>query len=228
MENYLLEVDNKIVGTFDSLDDANLFVNSCLVNGWISGTIKLLVYKRNSCIKINEILVHQSKKVDTSVIKALYKKPITTKPINNLIRKENNEEKNKLVNSKDFIDKAQEKIKLQHNINLLKKQKERIEESKKVYENDLKLYNMFKKENNNIPEIFKKKYEVMKKLEEENRLTWEHFVEDFKHENLYNEHFGVTEYDKRFYEDEREEISIDSDIESSSDYNTSSDEKERN
>jgi DNA polymerase III gamma/tau subunit len=41
------------------------------------------------------------------------------------------------------IEIAKEKIDLQHKINLLKVHKERIEESKKVYENDLKLFNLF-------------------------------------------------------------------------------------
>ena len=114
---------------------------------------------------------------------------------------------------------SQNKVKLQHKINLLKLQKERIEESKNVYENDLKLFNIFKGELINddkyvISELFKKKFDLFKKLEDENRQSWDNFVNDFQHENFYNQHFEVNLFEKVFesLKDNDDETSSESNI----------------
>ncbi len=101
------------------------------------------------------------------------------------------------------IEMAKQKIDLQHKINLLKKQKERIEESKNVYENDLKLYKMFKqsKETNNdfvVPELFAKKYDVMQMLEQENKLSWDNFSKNYQQENYYGDYFSSNSYEDMF------------------------------
>ncbi len=101
------------------------------------------------------------------------------------------------------IEMAKQKIDLQHKINLLKKQKEKIEESKNVYENDLKLYKMFKqsKETNNdfvVPELFSKKYIVMQMLELENKLSWENFSKNYQQENYYGDYFSSNSYEDMF------------------------------
>ena len=92
---------------------------------------------------------------------------------------------------------------LQRNINMLKIQKEKINESKQVYESDLKLFNMFKNsvetENNfKIPEIFAKKYEIMNKLFIEDKLTWENFINNYKNENYYGDYFSSNSYEEKF------------------------------
>jgi hypothetical protein len=71
---------------------------------------------------------------------------------------------------------------IQNKIYELRKQKEKIEESKNVYKVDLDLYKRFKKikETNDkfeIPEMFIDKYELMEGLEKENKLCWENFYE---------------------------------------------------
>ena len=101
------------------------------------------------------------------------------------------------------LEMAKQKIDLQHKINLLKKQKEKIEESKNIYENDLKLYKMFKqsKESNlqfEIPELFIKKYEIMEKLNNDNVLTWENFIKNYQHENYYGDYFSSNSYEDMF------------------------------
>jgi hypothetical protein len=89
------------------------------------------------------------------------------------------------------------KIELQNSINQLKKKKEKMEESKRVYEIDLDLYNKFKKimetnKNFNIPEMFIDKYELMDGLNKENKLCWENFYELYTPKNV------STGYDKLF------------------------------
>ena len=92
---------------------------------------------------------------------------------------------------------------LQRNINMLKIQKEKINESKQVYESDLKLFNMFKNSvetetNFKIPEIFAKKYEIMNKLFIEDKLTWENFINNYKNENYYGDYFSSNSYEEKF------------------------------
>jgi hypothetical protein len=107
----------------------------------------------------------------------------------------------------EILEIAKQKIDLQHKINILKKQKEKIEESKNVFETDLKLFNMFKqsKKLNNtfeIPELFAEKYKIMEKLAVDNSLTWENFYktfnETFKHNNNYIDYFASNDYENIF------------------------------
>jgi hypothetical protein len=89
------------------------------------------------------------------------------------------------------------KIEIQNSIFELKKQKEKLEDSKRVYDVDLELYNKFKKIKETkldfiIPEMFTDKYELMEALEKENKLCWENFHELYKQKNM------NTNYDKLF------------------------------
>ena len=106
---------------------------------------------------------------------------------------------------------------------MLKVQKERIRESKDIYANDIKLYNKFKQElfNNDqfiIPDLFKDKFELFKKLDNENKLDWDNFIKENTHDNIYNEYFKLNSYDETFTnndikEDFNETFEIDSDSE---------------
>ena len=90
-----------------------------------------------------------------------------------------------------------EKNNLQNELSQLKKKKEKMEESKRVYEIDLDLYKKFKKiretnSNFQIPEMFINKFELMEGLEKENKLFWENFYELYTPKNM------TTNYDKVF------------------------------
>tara|TARA_B110000908_G_C10260253_1_gene458688 strand:+ start:874 stop:1584 length:711 start_codon:yes stop_codon:yes gene_type:complete len=66
-------------------------------------------------------------------------------------------------------------------INILKLQQKRLEEKKIEFISDCNLYERFKKEvkkNNNfiIPELFENKFKVMKNLEQNNKLTFDHYL----------------------------------------------------
>ena len=125
-----------------------------------------------------------------------------------------------------------QKIELQHKINILNQQKNRIEDSKNTYANDYKLFELFTESKQKdsdfvIPDIFIKKFNLMTQLNNENRLSWEIFIKEFQHENLYNEYFGLNNYEETFLDSESDDnksnISEELDIESDSDTETSND-----
>jgi hypothetical protein len=69
---------------------------------------------------------------------------------------------------------------IQYKLNLLKKDKEKLEEKKNIFLVDQDLYFKFKQsletdDEFTVPEIFVNKYKVFRELEEENNLCWEEF-----------------------------------------------------
>ena len=101
---------------------------------------------------------------------------------------------NKVLNNEEDTKKKSE---IQNSIFELKKKKEKLEESKRVYDVDVDLYNKFKKikdtnEKFEIPEMFIEKYKLMEDLEKENKLCWENFFELFVPKNI------TTNFDKLF------------------------------
>ena len=70
-----------------------------------------------------------------------------------------------------------EKYKLNRELNELKMEKKRLDEKKNQYETDLKLYNIFKTKNNfTIPELFIEKFNLFKKLEKDNILNFDNYI----------------------------------------------------
>ena len=89
------------------------------------------------------------------------------------------------------------KSKIEYNLNILKKQKEQINESKEVYKLDYELYKKFTKMKNKdekfiIPELFTQKFEIMTELDKQGKLIWENFYEAYKPMCM------NTSYDKLF------------------------------
>ncbi len=90
---------------------------------------------------------------------------------------------------KKIEEERKNKSEIQHEINKLIKNKEKLEESKRVYDVDIDLYKKFKdiKENNSsfeIPEMFFDKYKLFLELESANKLSWENFHELYKPKQL--------------------------------------------
>ena len=78
----------------------------------------------------------------------------------------------------------QEKIDILSHINKLKLEKQKIIEDKIKYDYDLELYKKFKQiiknnDNFNIPLLFKDKYNLFEKLENNNNLSFESFNENY-------------------------------------------------
>ena len=111
---------------------------------------------------------------------------------------------------------AQEKINIIHNINLLKKEKEKLENDMNVYNLDLKLYYTFKKsllENKKfiLPELFENKYNIFNQLEEKNQLSFENFVLLYNNESIPTDYDGIfnntpNEYENKFINHDNSDI----------------------
>jgi hypothetical protein len=212
MQSFLIKYKNKIIGVYNDLDQAKLFINSCISNNFMSESVDILVYATNSCYLIDTITLKKEKNKETAIIRN--NDTLITQTV-------------KEINYEDplFLKLADDKIILQHQINMLKVQKERIKESKEIYDNDIKLYSKFKELLNKdntfiIPELFKEKFELFKKLDDENKLNWESFVKQYIHSNVYTD-FKLNSYDESFIKsnnkkDINEDFEIESDTESES------------
>jgi hypothetical protein len=191
MDSYLIKYKNKIMGIYNDIDQATLFIKSCLSNHLMIDSADILVYRTNSCFCINTIKITLDNKLgnDSQTVEE-------KKEVSKVIKKE--------IDHTDpsYLKLAEDKINIQHKINMLKLQKERINESKKIYDNDLLLYKNFKQNLINgdfiIPELFKDKFEIFKKLENENRLDYDNFTKEYNHNNIYEDHFKLNSYDESF------------------------------
>ena len=71
---YLIEYNNVIIGAYDNELDANIFIESCQQNGFMTHPVKIITFIRNSCIKqsINNTEINDTKtknKIDDTIIK---------------------------------------------------------------------------------------------------------------------------------------------------------------
>jgi len=221
MSYYLVKYNNNIIGTYDDLKLAKLFINSCYQNKFMTSKATIMHFTKNSCFFEKEEVEQTEEERKLGEIE---KKKEVEKQIED--KKELDKKKEELQKTPEYKEILQAKIDLQHDLNLLKQKKEKIEQSKIVYENDVKLYNIFKQSKMDnpefeIPEIFSKKFIIFTKLTDEDRLSWDNFVGEYKHENLYNDYFSVTchedMYNETLKKENKEEFDIESDYVSSDD-----------
>ena len=220
MKNFLIRYNNKIIGVYNDIDKAKLFIYSCLSNNLMVGSADIVVYKKNSCYHIDTINIKLEKETKPAETTITQLEKVEIKPVVELIIKKEID-----YNNPEYIKLAEDKNNLQHKINMLKIQKERIKESKEIYDNDIILFNKFKKNifddsNFIIPELFKDKFVIFKKLEEKYKLNWENFMKDYNHNNIYTDYFKSNSYDDSFVENDKKnniniEFEILSDTESS-------------
>ena len=228
---YIVEYENRIIGVWSTYLSAETFVKGCQQSGLMITLCNIKTYELNTCYCLETAIINQPTKVHT-----IQPKNISVLNVPNKVNIEVIEpvaKSNPKIDEKNpaYIEMAKQKIEIQHKINMLKIQKKKMEESKVAYANDIKLFELFtesKQKDNNfiIPEIFIKKFELMTKLKEDNNLSWDNFVKNYHHENLYNEYFGLNSYEEMFIEcssddDSKSDISEELDIESDSDTDTS-------
>lgn len=116
-----------------------------------------------------------------------------------------NDDNNKNDNKEEVVQELdkeglEEKSKIEYELNVLKKEKQRIEDSKKEYEVDLELYNRFKKifEENpdfELPELFITKYKIFNELDINNNLSWDTFYQNYKKEDMTNSYSVLFDSD---------------------------------
>jgi len=224
MESFLIQYKSKIIGVYNDYNIAEDFVCSCIQNNLMNkNEVKILFFKTNSCILIKEKTFSNS----SSNFLEENKEKI-----------EKIEEKVNIVeidpNNPQYIEINKKKIELQHQINMLKVQKKRMEQTKSIYEHDIKLFDIFYKNKQNdskfiIPELFVDKYELIVRLKSDNNLSWKTYITEYQKINKdedYNDLFTPNAYDETFSkkndtakieEEEEFEIETDSDTDSSSD-----------
>lgn len=235
-DTFLLELNGKIIGVFSSFYKTEIYVRGCIQNGFMSRNdkINILTFRNDSCLCMSKTcFVDTWKLPEDNTIRSVH---IDIKQTTPKVKPPIDKPKKSNESDPITLKMAKQKIDIQHKINLLKQQKEKIAESKKVFESDLKLFDMFKTSKRNdsnfmIPELFEKKYILMEKLEQENRLDWENFVTEFQQETFYNEYFGLNDYEKSFLnyegdssdENKSDKSTIDEemDLETDSETNTS-------
>jgi len=129
-------------------------------------------------------LIKYNKKEEINRLKELFNK-----------KREAKDKEREYINNINEI--SQKKIDIQHELNLIKYNKKKLEEKQTEYNSDYKLYNKFKELkksviNFEIPELFINKYNLFEKLENENRCTFENF------NNEYNPSVIETKFDSLF------------------------------
>ncbi len=212
---FLIEHNNKVIGVYESYNNAELFIQSCIQNNLMKNA-KILTYRINSCLMVDTIMVYskitneqnQDEKntlykpttlPTPNVYKALLTTPSIPSPLHMSIPTKTFTHEQQI----ELDNKKKESVRLQHKINMLKVYKERVEESKQVYENDLKLFTLFNKSKKDkidfvIPELFVEKYTLFKKLHDNNNLSWESFIKEYKIINYYDDHFKLNTYEEKF------------------------------
>jgi hypothetical protein len=193
---FVIKNVNDIIGIYNTYNDAEINVFSLLQNKLINN-IMIYKYILNSGYCIESYSFNNKIKINNT--------KINNTRINNEI--------NMTQEEKDTLNKiSQDKILLQHDINMLKIEKQRLEESKDVYISDIKLYNLFKNKimndvNFKLPELFNDKYIIFKKLDLEQNLSWETFTNIYNTSNNYDNYFMENKYENK---EILEEIIIDS------------------
>ena len=201
MKTFVIKYKLNIIGVYNDITQAKLFIRSCLSNNLMYGFATILVYTSNSCCCTNTIKVFINKeeniKEENIKEKNIHKENINKK--NRLLdikkkEQENDEIKKKLDINKQDIDKknkenllklAENKIIIQHKLNMLNVQKKKMAELKNIYDNDIVIYYKLQKNTKIdssfvIPEIFRDKYAIFKQLENNDNLTWETFYDESK------------------------------------------------
>jgi hypothetical protein len=178
--SFLLYQDNNIVGVFDEINKARDMANGIIENGWAKD-FHIVQYKLNTCCKGRTINIENKEDVNNY--------------------QEINSDSDDSSDSGNMD--SQEAEDLQKKLNVLKLQKEKIEESKTKYEVDVKLYYDFKKklETDNtftIPELFVEKYKIFHQLDIENNISWESFSLLYKEPDFYGKFSNIFEVTNSF------------------------------
>ena len=212
---YIVEYSNRTIGLWNSYELAKTFIMGCYQNRLMNLSANIKTYNVNTCYCLKTEPINLiSEKIEAKEIES---NEIKAKEI------ESNEIKAGEIDIKNptYIEMNNQKIKLQHEINLLNQQKKKIEESKTTYENDYNLFKLFTENKQKdstfvIPDIFIKKFNLMTELNSNNNLSWESFIKEYQHDNIYNEYFGLNSYENIFINSDtesniNEEIYIQSD-----------------
>lgn len=173
---YALFHNENLVGLFDSIENVKVLIKGLdNLNFAESKNFYLKEFHNNSLLFSRKISFNKKNNKKDS------KKQI--------IIKDN-------IKDEKFIEQNKIKAELERKIFLLSEQKDKIKQKKTEYDTNLKLYELFSnkiKENVNfqIPKLFIDKYNLFKKLDDENRLELKNFYNEYKPQILDNSYMGM-------------------------------------
>lgn len=185
---YSLHHYSKLIGLFNSLEKCRDTANGLISNNFAdSKDLLIREYKHNSLFRTKDI------HLDLEFSDDEYEPDSDSETSDGDLQIEDEEEDDEEEDEEEEEEDEEEKLdeeelkklaEISKRLNILKKEKERMENSKNTYDVDIKLYERFKKElkeneNFEIPEMFREKYKIMDKLFNENNLTWQTFVENY-------------------------------------------------
>ena len=205
-EIFLIEYKKKIIGAYIDYNLAEIFLFSCIQNNLIENNVKIVVFNLNSCYntkiinfstnnypnKNNNYIEEYNHELIDIKTTDLIAETSTTKNLNiNLINTINNLDTNKKIDEL-----AQKKKKIIHKINIINYNKNKIDEHKKLFLEDKKLFEKFNdiiKDDITftIPELFKDKYSIFIKLFNKNNLNFDSFINEYYHNNFYTDNLIV-------------------------------------
>jgi len=230
MNSYLIKNNNNILGIYINLDLALDYVYSLINSNLIQKSSNIIIYeyKINSCIILHEYNIDLNYNISnkstinfnkvTNDIEYETDSPImSSSSVYKKISTDTEEDYNRKKKKRDFIKTqnilGQEKINVVHNINLLKEELKKKEEKKIQYDNDLELYYKFKNIKNKndlfvIPDMFEQKYDIFYILDNQNKISFENFIEKYRPERIKTQYSQIFENSSEItYETVNSEIS---------------------
>jgi hypothetical protein len=170
--------------------------------------------KNNSVFIKNKVQYESDSSITTSCKSSESNESSLTNSIKSSSSTNTSEEERRKKAEREFIEKqnklAQDKIDINHQINILKEEQKKNDEKLEQFNYDLELYNKFKniknKDNSfNIPFMFENKYDCFQKLDKLNKISLENFTKLYKPEKIETSFNDL--FDEPYYISENESIS---------------------
>jgi hypothetical protein len=211
--NYVLQLNNKVIGVYNNKNDLNHYINGCIQNNFftremilietfINNTCCMVPYNDNNNINNTNNILLRNKVIN---IKTSNNNKVINKNVNNT----NDINKDDIKSTEEYKKIQESKADLTHKINILKITKKKIENEKNIYNIEKELYKKFKLEKSKnetfvIPEMFEIKYKLYTELEKDNMVDdfdeyYKRWLE-IKPSNNYNM-FDTNSYEMSFHND---------------------------
>jgi len=200
---FVLYLNNNLLGIFDNENALNTFIKGGIQNKFFKEeNLRREQYIMNSCCKVG---FNSNTNTNIQQKEIIQKTSEETLQKSKESRKEKGKKLDELFNSESYKKIEQEKIDVVTDINKIKYDKKLMVEKNKLYNEDIKLFELFTKEkekNNNfiIPALFELKFPIFYSLTKANKLSFETFMEEYekvKPENNYDM-FTSNNYEKIF------------------------------
>jgi hypothetical protein len=223
---YIVNCGTKVIGAYLDKKSAELFVCGLRQHNIFTESVKILKFVTNSCYLEDIYCIDKVLQKNQEIVKHV---PSKAHPSLEQI----DQNKLDITNNPAFLEMSKQKIELQHRINMLNMHKKKLMDTKRKFEHDIKLFNMFNEQKQKdstfvVPELFQKKFDIMSELASTNSLDWENFMNTYTHNNNYTDYFGSNSYEDYFVtkdssnpNDIDEDLDILTDIESDSATDTS-------